>query len=67
MMDTLKAKTEIQMRGIDSLYTFCPHCGKELIQTFQPTQNYDDSNHVRMCEKCDIAWIWRYDDRMRTP
>ncbi len=62
MMDELlKAKTEYYYnRGEQPLYVCCPYCGKELLQTFQPTQVYDESNHVRMCEKCSVAWIWKY-------
>lgn len=58
--DKLKAKTEHQMKSVP-LYKYCPYCGRGLIQAYQPSKNYDDSNHVRMCSDCNIAWIWRYD------
>lgn len=56
-MKTLKAKTEVKMKN-QPLYKLCPYCGGKLIETFQPTPVYDESNHVRMCLECDIAWIW---------
>ena len=60
--EAVKAKTEITMRlHQDKLYSFCPYCGAELKQLWQPTQLYDDSNHVRHCGKCDTAWIWKWE------
>ena len=62
MMESLKAKTEIIMNWHrDKIFDNCPECGEECIKTFQISAlNYDDSNPVRMCQKCDIAWIWPY-------
>ena len=54
----IRKSTEIIMGKNDKLYHFCPFCGEKLEEAWQNTQNYDDSNPVRICNPCDTAWIW---------
>ena len=54
-----KTKNEIIMRWReDKIYKYCPFCGNELTPAWEHICE-DDSNPVRMCPKCGIAWIWR--------
>jgi len=53
-----KCKTEIMMKRGDRLYEFCPYCGRKLASTWQNV-GQDDSNPVRICQRCDTSWIWR--------
>ncbi|MBA7676064.1 hypothetical protein ES703_84304 [subsurface metagenome] len=49
---------EIIMLREDPVIEECLKCGGELEHAWQPTRNYDDSNPVRICHSCDIAYIW---------
>ena len=53
----VKCKTEMVMKRGDKLFEYCPYCTTLLTHTWQNV-NQDDSNPVRICPKCDIAWIW---------
>ena len=58
MVKITKSHEVYKQKG-EKLYTYCPFCGNELEHAWQSTQNHDDSNPVRICHKCDTAWIWR--------
>ncbi len=60
MTESVKMKTETYLTlHVDKMFGFCPYCGKKLKEAWQPTQTYDESNHVRYCPDCDTAWVWR--------
>ena len=53
----LKGKTEQIMKRGDRLFDYCPYCTRLLDHAWQNV-GQDDSNPVRVCPSCDIAWIW---------
>jgi len=55
----VRKSNEIYKSKDEPMFENCPYCGGGLECTWQQTQNYDDSNPVRICHKCDTAWIWQ--------
>ena len=55
----IKKTNEIVMPKNAPILEECSKCSGELEHAWQSTQNYDDSNPVRICHACDTAYIWK--------